>query len=406
MQREQGVILNALLDKYEMSKTFLGNNKVQQSIFVRTEKLFPGYGDDAQYEIYTNTNAAIKELERQCVVSGQRLRNGVVQKVTLPPESLEVAYKLCNRTPKKDILFQLSEVWSSLLAKEEESLFRQILTAYISGQKERIEQNKQVAYFDGDLAAYQDMLMAIREILKNQTEQFIRDFSVRILGNSKKLELMEDKVRSFLYEYGEGAEKEGVLEEYGIVKTPSYVAMKGEAILELGGQSLDLSRLQGDISLSTVTLGQVTGIKIKGERIVTVENLTSFHTFDAKNSFVIYLGGFHNQTKRIFLKMIYESNPEKRYFHFGDIDAGGFYIYEHLIEKTGIAFTLLHMNIDTLQRHKEAWLKLTENDRRRIGLMLNKDGTTLYREVLEFMLKYNCKLEQEAIYVNNIEKPQ
>jgi hypothetical protein len=399
VKKEQRDLLNTLLDKYERSKTFQGDNKVIQKITVKPEKVFPVYLDDSQYEVFERVNDAIYDLEMRKIINVFRLRNGVVSKIELNLEQLEVGYQVCGRTAKKIIHRQLSEVWERLETAITEKHIAGIFHAYIDEQKERIKQNKEVAYFDGDFGAYCELFQAVYEILKNDTEQFIRDFSVRLFANSKKLELMEDRIRSFLYEYSDCASKDNALEEYGIVKTPTNVSMKGKAILSIGDQILNISEIKGDISFSTISLTQITKIEITGSRVVTVENLTSFHSFEDQDSFIVYLGGYHNSVKRNFLKRLYEGNPEKQYVHFGDIDAGGFYIYEHLIKQSKIPFALLGMDVATLQKHKEAWQELSSNDRKRIQMLLNKEETKGYHEVLQFMLENNCKLEQEAVRI-------
>ena len=63
-----------------------------------------------------------------------------------------------------------------------------------------------------------------------------------------------------------------------------------------------------------------------------------------------------------FLMKVYRSEPNKQYFHFGDIDAGGFYIFDDLCEKTGIPFQPLSMDMDTLYSYKSYWKELTKND--------------------------------------------
>ncbi len=397
MLKEQKTILNALLDKFEKSKTFLGENKVTQNISIKPEKVFPSYVDDSQYEMFQRVNQAVTELEDKKLIYVKWLRNGLISNITLNLEQLEESYHICNRVGKKDIQYQLTQVWDELariVADEPMAIF---LEAYVKDQKVRIKQNKQVSYFDGDFQSYEEMLMAIREIVKNDSEQFIRDFSVRVLGHSKKLEAMEERIRFFLYEYGECASKEEALEEYGIVKTPTHVSMKGQAILTIGDQTLDLSKIQGDISFSTISLAQIKKIEITAGRIVTIENLTSFHSFEAQNCFVVYLGGYHNRVKRDFLKKVYEDNPKKSYVHFGDIDAGGFYIYEHLIKRTGIPYDLLGMDVETLEKYSEFWQELTVNDRRRLQMLNEKEETINYHEVLQFMIEHNCKLEQEVV---------
>ena len=74
--------------------------------------------------------------------------------------------------------------------------------------------------------------------------------------------------------------------------------LKGPVVLEFDGQILDLGRLNGDIALSSNTLKDIRCVRTYGKRIITVENLTSFHgsRFE-KGDIAIYLGGFHNRVK-------------------------------------------------------------------------------------------------------------
>ncbi|MDD7450908.1 MAG: DUF2220 family protein [Treponema sp.] len=217
--------------------------------------------------------------------------------------------------------------------------------------------------------------------------------SVKLFNDSKKLETIESQIRSFLYRYGEYDDKDTVLEEHNILKTPTYVMVKGKGILNFG-QTIDLSKIDGDIGLSTKTLNQLCSVDLQGAEVVTIENLTNFHKFQPNNQLVIYLGGFHNSIKRDFIKRVDYCNPGTKFFHFGDIDAGGFYILEHLIKNTGIAFIPLNMNIETLKNHKTYWKPLSENDKSRLQKIL--ELAPEHKDVLLFMLNNNCKLEQEA----------
>ena len=72
---------------------------------------------------------------------------------------------------------------------------------------------------------------------------------------------------------------------------------------------------------------------------MTIENLTSFHDVPLKDTFYIFTNGFHNHAIEAFLKCLYDFLGESvNYFHFGDIDAGGFHIYESLIKKRKFLF--------------------------------------------------------------------
>jgi hypothetical protein len=109
--------------------------------------------------------------------------------------------------------------------------------------------------------------------------------------------------------------------------------------------------------------------------------------------FVLYLGGFHNRVRRDFISMLHDQNSEAIFYHFGDIDAGGFLILEHLRRTTGIDIIPYNMDLDTLKKYEKMGKPLTENDRKRLGKL--QEGQ--FSEIVDYMLEKNVKLEQEAI---------
>ncbi len=165
---------------------------------------------------------------------------------------------------------------------------------------------------------------------------------------------IREKVEGLLFEYGTFPEKESVLGELNVVNNPTYVNVKGAATVTfVGGQTIDLTQLKGDIALSSTLIeqvGQLERVEVSGRRVVTVENLTSFHRFDwhTHDAFVVYLGGFHNRVRREWIRRIFSQNCAVEYHHFGDIDAGGFYILQHLRERTGVSFRPWQMDVVTL----------------------------------------------------------
>ena len=178
-----------------------------------------------------------------------------------------------------------------------------------------------------------------------------------------------------------------------IIKNPGHVYFKGKGKLTICGQKIDFSEMNGDMAISSEMLKNVDDITVFGDVVITIENLTTFNAFRCKNSFAIYLGGYHNTDRRNFIKKVYNQNPDKQYLHFGDIDAGGFYILQHLRDKTEIAFVPYCMDIKTLKENLQYTKKLTENDKKRLASLAD----TEFGDTTAFMLSNNCKLEQEAM---------
>lgn len=403
MDKIQAAVLNKLLDQYEQSKTFLGQNKVNQSFDVKIGKVYPKYKDDAEYDFFREVNASLKELESQGLIRLAGKPNGVLERAVLQLERLEDCYIRLKRVSRREEQRWLAEVWEDFLRglSQKNPLF-----SYIKAQKKRLSENKNIEYFDGDRKNYRDLLKLAEAVAENETELFVRDLSVRLFLDSKRVEQLCAKVQSLLFQYGDYEEKESVLEECGVVQTPTYVMMKGNGCLDLAGQRMDLSGMKGDIALSTASLKELKAVRILGRRVVTVENLTAFHDYENQSDFVVYLGGFHNRIKRDFLCFLYSQNPEKEYRHFGDLDAGGFYILEHLKRKTKIPFRTLWMDEETLLRFWEYTVPLTVNDRKRLQALMvfleeqNQQGRLEedYRGVIARMLSDNCKLEQELVF--------
>jgi len=401
MNKIKSKILNTLIDLYEKSKTFMGDNKVRQSFSIKVSKLFPKYDDDSAFDFYTELNQVCTMLEEKNLVTLQKERSGKIRTVTLNLDCLDECYAETDRTSKSDVNSRLKEIWQKyedISEYENTSLSPESskpLHLYIEEQRERLRQNKSVQFFGGDFSDYADLLLAVKEVLSNEEEIFIRELSVKLFNNSKRLEEIESPVRSLLYKYGEYDDKETVLEEHNIIKTPTYVMVKGCGLLVFAEQKIDLEKISGDIALSTQTLKSLCSVELKGASVITIENLTSFHKYKATNELVIYLGGFHNSVKRDFIKLVERRNPGTVFKHFGDIDAGGFYILEHLKSKTGINFLPQNMDVGTLDANKENWISLSENDRVRLASLSEKNNS--YADVIEYMLKNNCKLEQEII---------
>lgn len=80
-----------------------------------------------------------------------------------------------------------------------------------------------------------------------------------------------------------------------------------------------------------------------------------------------------------------------------DLDAGGFYILEHLKRKTGIPFQMFQMDIETLKKYEDYAKPLTENDKKRLMQLEKMELPDEERKLITYMLQKGIKLEQECI---------
>lgn len=400
-------ILNQLLTAYENSLLSRGENKVAVHIgFPFTKKNLPEYFDESSF-VFEEIHGALRELERSGYISivwKKGKENHIVQKVLLREECVPEVYQYVKRVPQAEWYGQQLK----RLEKFKDVCTTPIVSAFISWLSERLEERKTVKEFIDvkDPEETERLIRAIAAIEENQEEYYIREFSVRCFGDTKALEQrisLIGKIMRRFSEHGDYNEMDvyGIFAEYRIYHTPNYVYLKGVGRLSVGEEPssvLDLDRLQQGIGISGEDLDTLQWEDLsKVKRVITIENLTTFFRWQEPESIIIYLGGYHNAVRRKLLQNIYRKLPKAEYLHFGDIDVGGFEIYLDLCRKTGISFHTYNMGIDQLERYHDLARPLTENDRKRIEILLERGEMEKLVPVLTYMKQHGVKLEQECI---------
>lgn len=99
-------ILNALLDSYENSLLFRGENKIAIHIdFKFSKKTMPEYFNESSLS-YEDIHTCLKDLERRqflTIVWRQGKENHIVQKVILNETMADQIYSYVNRMPRTEI---------------------------------------------------------------------------------------------------------------------------------------------------------------------------------------------------------------------------------------------------------------------------------------------------------------
>ncbi|MDO4961153.1 MAG: DUF2220 family protein [Eubacteriales bacterium] len=412
-------ILTGLLDSYENSLLSTGENKVAIRIaYAFTAKQLPAYFDESS-TAYEEIHAGLKALQDRGFVEilWKKGKEGhIISKVFLNAENAGAVYEYMKREPKTDMersaLRALREIGDELAASAFAENRTPVTLKFITYLRERLTEHKSVKeYADiGDIAGIRRLIHALRCVEENEEPAYIREFSIRSFGDSKIFESMIGLIGKVFRNFGESdanadagklMDDKSILAEYGIYHTPNYVYMKGTGVFTLGGAGgrIDLSALSQGIGISGADIGAL-GLMEAGsiKRVITVENLTSYYALQVPDSLIIYLGGYHNGVRRQLLKIIYENASGAEYLHFGDIDIGGFEIYEDLKRRSGIDFKTWHMGITELKRYEKYARELTENDRKRLDKLLQeKSGEDCaYYDVLLYMKEHGIKLEQEC----------
>ena len=394
-------ILQTLLDSYERSRLSRGENEVAVHIaFPITPKTMPIYFDENSlaYEEIHGTAGHLEEMGYTCSVWKGGKKNHILQKIVL----LDEIYRHLGRVPEK----QMQQAQLAVLQELKTECSTPVARNFICWLMKRLEQGKTVKEYLNldDTEGSRRLIRAIHKIETNQKEIYIREFSVQCFGDSKELEKKSGLIGKIFRRFSDDMEdmdNDVILAEYGIYRTPNYVYVKGSGRLRIGtpeAYDIDLRSLRQGIGLSGEDLdGLEWKVDVSVKRIITIENLTTFFRWEEPDSVLIYLGGYHNAVRRKFLQKLYQVFPEAEYFHFGDIDVGGFEIYEDLCRRTGIPFTTYKMGISELEQYEQYTRELTENDRKRMDSLLNSEAYENVWPILRYMKEHGKKLEQESI---------
>lgn len=391
-------IINHLLDTYENSLLSTGENKRTIQIYFHfTKKSIPAYFDESSDE-YESIHALMKLLESRNLIHiiwKDNKRDYLIQKVRLVIDHIEEAYQYVGRKPK----LGLEEENITLLQKYID-VEAPITVNFVKHLMERLQKHQSVKEYImlENKKETEQFLRACVLVEQNSKPCYIREFSIRHFQDSKYFEHIESRLAKVFRQFSDDCLEMDTLEllaEYGIYRTPDYVYFKGDVSISIGEKAVDLSLLKQGIGISGEDLSAIWFSDLsRVKKVVTIENLTSFFRCWEEDSLFIYLGGYHNRIRRTLLKMVYEAIPNAKYYHFGDIDAGGFSILLDLRKKTGIPFVSYHMDLDTLKKYRQYAKELKESDRKRLEKIAEEKE---FREVIEFMLEENIKLEQECI---------
>lgn len=398
-------ILQTLLDSYERSRLSRGENEVAVHIaFPITPKTMPIYFDENSlaYEEIHGTAGHLEEMGYTCSVWKGGKKNHILQKIVLCDEKVDEIYRHLGRVPEK----QMQQAQLAVLQELKTECSTPVARNFICWLMKRLEQGKTVKEYLNldDTEGSRRLIRAIHKIETNQKEIYIREFSVQCFGDSKELEKKSGLIGKIFRRFSDDMEdmdNDVILAEYGIYRTPNYVYVKGSGRLRIGtpeAYDIDLRSLRQGIGLSGEDLdGLEWKVDVSVKRIITIENVTTFFRWEEPDSVLIYLGGYHNAVRRKFLQKLYQVFPEAEYFHFGDIDVGGFEIYEDLCRRTGIPFTTYKMGISELEQYEQYTRELTENDRKRMDSLLNNEAYENVWPILRYMKEHGKKLEQESI---------
>lgn len=391
-------LLKKLIDNYNNSVLSKAGSKRNLKIKLPVaDKIFSDYRGRGAFKHIEEIDASLATLAGKEYILINRDSYGRLISVELNISAVEEIQKVIGYENRNDILQRIIDTFNNFPKRGFLINFADSEIDYI---KQKYTWHK--SYYENEKELV--FILKILSAIANQTEEIMeRDFSVRVLGDSKAFALYKCKIAKIAKKFDDALAfddddtEDDILLNYNIVKNSTYALIKGSLQFRLNNQVIELNRLGFEYSLSDEMIKQLQFLPSNFRKLITIENLTTFYKFKEENAVIVYLAGFHNHTKQNLLKKIYKNFQGLECYHFGDIDAGGFMIYNNLIKSTGIPFQPYKMGIAELTSNCGSLKVLTENDRTRLNNLLLKKEYNLFHEVITYMLENNVKLEQEIL---------
>lgn len=393
-------ILNALLDQYEQPGR-------RQIVRVRlNEDRHHDYFHAQDFAVRREVNEALQRVADQgCLrLYWRKWEEGNwLDKVDLIAEGAETVYRLLGRAP----------------LNEQEASLRRLLAEqapqagwhsdFLGWARRRLDNHASVAPLklsttEADARWNRDLLASLAALAQLREPALERKFSVRLFGDSKRFEDLRGAVIRTLRRHDPesavfGDDDGALLRAYRIERAPEYAPIAGPLILQSDHQTLDLTPFAAGVAIPATTLNQAPTHRCDGSAVVTVENSTSFSEFvTAKPASIlaIYTGGFASPALVRTLRKIRAGRPELPFFHWGDLDVGGLRILAHLRKSLGEVEPLA-MNDSVCNLYLGRSQPLNANEREGLTQLRAESLLIDCVELIDYMLKTDRKLEQEAV---------
>lgn len=412
LTKGQKQILNALIDKYERGTGYLHGKKpvqrIKMNLYNSGKSDFVFY-DIEKSEIRNQYNSDVVDLFKEDLInfSWMDAEDGhIISEVWLPYEQLGRAYQALKRVPKGDIVDEVL----LLLLEVQEKASSYWLNNYISDVYTTISRRKSKgSILPDDIQEITDLFDALlfAERLKDD-EMLERVFSTRCFGNSKRFESTIKPrfiriLRKFLDDIDEDLNDEEVLKRVGIVKYPEQIEFCGNIQIKFVDGTVNYAPLRygATVNSSDIKCGEIE-LYESIKRVLFIENRANYIDYvyykKSDDELVIYHGGCFSPVKGLFFqKVISAAPPGTEFYHWGDIDYGGFSMLARLRRCLSSSIIAFHMSENELYQYREYITMVTDPYIKKLEQLIEKDELSDCKSCIEYMIMNRVRLEQEVM---------
>ncbi len=400
-------ILNILLDSYERSGYIMPGKTSNRKIAMSPTQL-AGYKENS-YSDVMRLNEDVKEMARLELVSycwKKGYNEKLIGKICLNLSSAENTFKLLHRKP----VINRTEFKLNIIGNTKKKIHTKWIQEFLSDEEERLKEKlKTSRLFPMDekhavdickLLSYIDKKSALIRIISvqcfNDSKYIKRELQRNLISIAKKY---EPEIAIYKSDEDNHLSDRQILEQIGIIVYPEIFEFCGIFSAVIGGQTVDFSPFNRGYCLQSEMIDKINSICFDGiKNIILVENRTNYRQMILngieKETIIVHHGGFYSPSKGLFFKLLYENaNDSIRFFFWGDIDLGGFTMYDRL--KRNIISTLIPCKMDkaTFEKAKKYGMKRTDSYLYKIEQYKND----IFNEVIDCILSEKVTIEQECL---------
>lgn len=409
-------LLNTLLDKYEQStayQTGVFNRRIMLTVS-KEKTLQEAMEQIDEKHLFLSI---LDQLKGQGLIDYSWVKyetGNLVNQVWLMPEALGDCYREISRIPAADLLDSFKELATAYLKKmSPDSDFAD----YIGGLIEYVTLKKKIkAPFTEDMKLNANLLECLAALNENPN-QMERVFSSRYFGDSKYFErVLKIKVISILKELqrksvgnDEDAANdlladEDLLVARGLYRWPEIYEFNGPLIIRMDdGAVVDMSAQTYGAYINSDAVRHIASIEgSRVQKVVFIENKANYIDYQAKHrnpgDLIIYHGGFYSPIKGLLFSKIYEGCPNAAFYHWSDIDLGGFRLFNRLRTNIVPSVQPLFMDVETLQNNASACMEIkTTGYLQMLSSFLHNPEYSVFYEVIQYMIEKKVRMEQENL---------
>jgi hypothetical protein len=422
-------LLSLLLNAYERSGFFkkgkpgeVPSRRIRLRLYDSGATDYPRYNIE-NAETRNEINRAVLDLAAKGLVSIRWMKGEerhIIAQVSLtitgsanaPDNSggLAAAYAYLGRKPKDTLACETGAEVEALLAETESLWIRRFLEdCRNSLAKNRSVSGPAAGRLPVDGGERADLFRALRFIdtRRNSEELLERVFSVRCFGNSKTFETsVKNRLLGIVRRYAgfeDGGTDEELLAFAGIVRYPEQFAFRGPLTLRLDDGGLDFSPLRHGASLCSLDFmrGRVE-LPARLDRILSIENKANYESYIRRNcnpaEMVVYHGGPFSPSRGAFFRALAHAMPEHcAWYHFGDIDYGGFSMLARLRREIHPDVRPYRMDEHELATYAALTRPIPPSYAAKLRALAAHEELADCRPCLTFMVQNRARLEQEAL---------